>query len=737
MPSGPTVNLVRNRRLIAGAVTAVLVAGCGDDAPMGPVGSATIVVSLAGTWDFTPAGGTPTQIQVPGGGWSKQGFTATSGTYQTRIAVPARGGAQTTLVEFGAVNHEATLSIDGVVVGTTTTSFTPALFDLTPFVVPGREHVLTVVVKGRNALTTAGRGRLVPDAAGWSRNIPQGIFRSAELRVLPDIYVSDVFVRTSVAGDTLTFDAWIANSGPVDRTITVTASLDSWNRESFDYPLIPASSLAVRAGETAQVTVGPVAWGLGAGAVWWPNVPYRDDYVAKLHNLRVAVVDGGALIHERVQRFGFREVTQAQADAQSTYFYLNGVRVNFRGDNLQGANYDSIVTDGGPGDAYDTFPGFLAPSAGNPGWPQAVRNYQRLNYNVNRIHQEPATPYMLDVADELGFMIIGETAIRGSNRDQDFVGGHDNMVEHARALVRRDRNHPSVVRWSQSNEANLSPLDSVQFQDDLYRAIVALDPTRPVSADVFENGNVYDALTYSNFSVIPHYVGGLGAYTDAVQMRADRPYGQGELIWPADQTRQGLTWFATSTMAMRAKNASDIRPYTLLSGWASVVPGVTTTMMRLEPSSLGSDNPPLYGEDNLPDPWSSPILTRIQRAFDPVLVADVDYWAANRMSNAAGDWPAEVSTLARDADVTRNLIAFNDTFAGTDVEIGWEVHAETAGGRLVSSGTEVANVPLGFAAMRSVQIHTPADGTRCILILRAKKDGVSLFEDDATWFALE
>ena len=141
---------------------------------MRPVGSATIVVSLAGTWNFTPAGGTPTQIQVPGGGWSKQGFAATSGTYQTRIAVPARGGPQTTLVEFGAVNHEATLSVDGVVVGTSTTSFTPALFDLTPFVVPGREHVLTVVVKGRNALT-AGRGKLVPDAAGWSRDVPQGI----------------------------------------------------------------------------------------------------------------------------------------------------------------------------------------------------------------------------------------------------------------------------------------------------------------------------------------------------------------------------------------------------------------------------------------------------------------------------------------------------------------------------------------------------------------------------------
>jgi hypothetical protein len=49
---------------------------------------------------------------------------------------------------------------------------------------------------------------------------------------------------------------------------------------------------------------------------------------------------------------------------------------------------------------------------------------------------------MLDVADEMGFMIIDETAIRGSNGDQDFVEGLANMRAHADALVRRDRNHP-------------------------------------------------------------------------------------------------------------------------------------------------------------------------------------------------------------------------------------------------------------------------------------------------------
>jgi hypothetical protein len=52
-------------------------------------------------------------------------------------------------------------------------------------------------------------------------------------------------------------------------------------------------------------------------------------------------------------------------------------------------------------------------------------------------------------------------------------------------------------------------------------------------------------------------------------------------------------------------------PYTLLSGWASFVPGVQTTIMTIE-----QGGPPLFGENNLPDPWSSPILTRIQMAFN-------------------------------------------------------------------------------------------------------------------------
>ena len=58
-------------------------------------------------------------------------------------------------------------------------------------------------------------------------------------------------------------------------------------------------------------------------------------------------------------RFGFRESRQVGPN-----FELNGVLINYRGDNLQPADYDSI-DNGGRGDAIDTLPGFLRPSATN------------------------------------------------------------------------------------------------------------------------------------------------------------------------------------------------------------------------------------------------------------------------------------------------------------------------------------------------------------------------------------
>jgi len=688
--------------------------------------------SIAGTWDFTPAGGSKRSIQVPGGGWAKQGVNAASGTYATQITVPASGAAQTTLIEFGAVNFQATLSVDGKEVGTNTTSFTPSVFDVTKFVTPGKQHAISVLIKGGQAMKNSSGKWLIPMAADWSPNVAQGIFRSALLRVLPDVYISDAFVRTSVTDDTITYDALITNTGSTSQDVTLSGALSSWNCDAFTYPTIADKTVTAAPNTTTTVTVGPIKWGLGTKSTWWPNVPFQADYTARLHNLSLQMSRGGKVAHSKVVRFGFRQSERKRADANHVYYYLNGIRVNLRGDNIQGADYDSI-DNGGKGDAYDTLPGFLPPTAQNPGWPQAVRNYQRLNYNFIRIHQELASPYMLDTADELGLMLMGESAIRCSNQNVDFVASHDTMVNHVKAMVLRDRNHPSIIRWSQANEPNgcYQNGDSNQFEADLFNAMTKLDGTRPISADCWFGCGNY-GLPSPDFAVSQHYSSGLGKYSEEVNASKDNPTGQGEYIWSSDNTRQGLTWFGTSAMAMRRQDGVDIRPYTLLSGWASFIPGVKRAQMTIE-----QGGPPVFGEDNLPDPWSSPIIRRIQNGFSPVLVADKDYWEANKMSNANGDWPASVPTIAKGATRATTLLIFNDTFSGTSVDVTWEIHSDSPTGSKGASGTFTVDVPFATMATKSVTITAPASGTKCYLVLRAAKNGTTLFEETDEVFTLQ
>ncbi len=707
-----------------------------DASAGGQCGPSTVAepfsTSIAGAWDFTPAGGAKRTLQVPGGGWFKQGVNAASGTYATQITVPDSGATQTTLIEFGAVNFQATLSVDGKVVATNTTSFTPSVFDVTKFVTPGKQHAISVLIKGGQAMKDSSGKWLIPMASDWSPNVAQGIFRSAMLRVLPDVYISDAFVRTNVTDGTLTYDVLITNTGSTSQDVTLSSALSSWNCDAFTYPTIADKTVTAAPNSTTTTTIGPIKWGLDMKSYWWPNVPYQADYTARLHNLSLQMSRGGKIAHSKVVRFGFRQSERKRADANHIYYYLNGIRVNLRGDNIQGADYDSIDT-GGKGDAYDTFPGFLSPSTGNPGWPQAVRNYQELNYNFIRIHQELASPYMLDTADELGLMLMGESAIRCSNQNVDFVAAHDTMVSHVQAMVLRDRNHPAIIRWSQANEPNgcYQNGDSNQFEADLFNAMTKLDGTRPISVDCWFSCGDY-GLPVPDFAVSQHYSSGLGKYSEEVNASKDNPTGQGEYIWSSDNTRQGLTWFGTSAMAMRRQDGVDIRPYTLLSGWASFIPGVKRTQMTIE-----QGGPPVFGEDNLPDPWSSQSIRRIQNGFSPVLVADKDYWESNKMSNTNGDWPSSVPAIAKGATRPTTLLIFNDTFSGTSIDVTWEIHSDSPTGTKGDSGTFTIDVPLATMGTQSITFTAPTSGTKFYLVLQAQKSGTTVFQETDESFTLQ
>ena len=167
------------------------------------------------------------------------------------------------------------------------------------------------------------------------------------------------------------------------------------------------------------------------------------------------------LVDRRTVRFGFREVW-----LEDHKLILNGVRINLRGDAW---HYQGFV---------QQFPEYAA------NW---YRLCKETGINFIRLHAMPYPQFYLDLADEMGMLLVSESAIYGSSKAM--AADHPEFLaachSHLRDFVRRDRNHPSVVIWSMQNEMRW-----VDGRDGYKAAMPALtavmkaeDGTRPISYD--------------------------------------------------------------------------------------------------------------------------------------------------------------------------------------------------------------------------------------------------------------
>jgi hypothetical protein len=620
------------------------------------------------------------------------------------------------------------------------TAFTAQHVDLSRHVEAGGRYLLRIEVRSHR-----GGRPIAPHWAEWCECIARGIFRSVSLGFYPEVRIADVFVRTSVQREELRYDVWLANGGKRDRELELSGSLTSWNGAQWPYPGLPVTRHRVPAGQTVRVSSGPMAWKAGRDSYWWPNIPYRVGYRCQLHRLELLLRCDARPDHRATTRFGFRELEQ-----RARRYVLNGVPVNFRGDNLQVANYDRI-DHGGRGDAIDTLPGLLPPSAENPGWPKAVDNFLRLNYNTQRAHMGPWAPYMLDVCDEMGLMLVGESASRWNGFDMENGRGfHETKC--LRDIVLRDRNHASILRWSLKNEAQC--LDPA-YHRELYDAVKELDDTRPMIEEIvivdraaFDVDKVFALIKErGDFTWLEHYLcyrAGTAPraepgtqqveisttrFNDAVISLEDRPWGIGEANWARGSTAAGLTWFATLIALGRARGASDMRPYVLLSSWASSIPGVRTEDFLTE-----ENRHPVFGEDTLPDPWSHPGIRLLQQSCHPLLAMDYEHWWINREGDPFGHFPSRALTLPARATVTRRISVFNDELAGDRLRLRWEVREGHPNNRLFDRGSQELMVPLGGRTDVDVAFQTPRFNTYVFVTLMVEKDGELRFSDALTHY---
>ena len=662
---------------------------------LGLAPSATEVnLASATAWTFKPDGSTtPAKtISVPAGGWRLNGFPDdTAGTYERRVEIPVIKGqsSQVTVLDFEAVNWEAIVSVGSDEAHLTQaavhlSAWTPFRVDISRLVTPGAQTLIHVHVRDRSYFKDAHDHFTVPAGPEWNDRAGRGILRALSLKVFPRVYLEDLFVHPSTQSRTFSCTASVRNSSQVRQEVTLSAKLSiaangtARSAMLVPYPAIHDSIIVLEPGETRNVILGPVKWPLQKSMDWWPNIPYRPDYSAALHLITVSATaskgNGSAIrsgasvpsreiasVHTLQVRFGF--CTMAQEGKRYT---VNGVPINLRGDSLPESTIGT--------DAFARLSGFLPPVSDRTGsrgaikcsgWPGAVRNYQRLNYNVIRMHQIPCTRYMMDVCDELGMLVIPETAIRGGGVAPENVAENPNaFTTHLRELILRDRNHPCVMKWSLENELPKAPLP---FLRKLYDTCMQTDGTRPCSIDVFDGSDCPD---WPNFAVIDHYTQPAGT-EDAVGGidRGNRPHGEGEYVWPNGAHPQGPVWFALETRDMRRHDNSDLRPYTLIDVWPSVIPLLSPTNFpdpHTFPDSLEQGGRSLLNPEA---PWSHPLLALIQRSFAPLAAFDVDYDRLNMNTNGRGEWPARIPTVPGGSTVSRRLEVFNDDLSGNEVKL--------------------------------------------------------------------
>jgi beta-glucuronidase len=329
----------------------------------------------------------------------------------------------------------------------------PFVFDITQFVRPERNQ-LVLRVDGRLAFdhvppgnVSGGPEDFFPSHAG---NFPQaqfdffpycGIQRPVWLVATPQEGLQDVSVQTELTGSRARVRVHIERTGDAKAQAR-------YHLEGFGTHVTLESAFPREA--TELVIDVPEA------ALWSPETPH-------LYDLSVELVHAGMVTDSHQLKTGLRTIA-----VEGDRLLLNGRPVHLQG---FGRHEDFPVV----GRGY--LPALI------------VKDYALMRWtgaNSFRTSHYPYSEQMLDLADQLGFLVIDETPAVGLYFREDGLEKRLALCrQYVQELVRRDRNHPCVIMWSLANEPHSASALARPFFEQLYQDAKRLDPTRPVTLASF------------------------------------------------------------------------------------------------------------------------------------------------------------------------------------------------------------------------------------------------------------
>ena len=377
--------------------------------------------------------------------------------YQRSIDIPETWSGKNILLNFGAVDYDATIYIDGKKVGRHCGAGSSFSIDITKYVKAGGSANLVIQVKDnlRGGKQPGGKQSTGFYSAGCNYTRVTGIWQTVWMEAVCPEALKRVFATPDIDQQQLVIrpEFYEENNGCM---LTV---------QVFDGKKLVSSKQASATNNT--VIVLPIK----NPKLWSPEEPNLYDVIYTVRDAKGNVLD-------KVKSYaGMRKIHLAGG-----YFYLNNKPY-----------FQRLVLDQG------FYPDGIWTAPSDEALRHDIEMSKAVGFNGARLHQKVFEERYFYWADKLGYICWGEQASWGLDVNNE-EAVRNFLTEWADEVV-RDRNHPSIVTWTPLNET-WGARDGVyvRFVNDLYEMTKAIDPTRPIndaSGDAHVKTDIWSVHDYS------------------------------------------------------------------------------------------------------------------------------------------------------------------------------------------------------------------------------------------------
>ncbi|MBP2159342.1 MULTISPECIES: beta-galactosidase GalB [Asticcacaulis] len=372
--------------------------------------------------------------------------------YRKVLDIPAADKGKSVFLDIDGAMSYATVWLNGRLVGGWPYGYSSWRVDLTPYLTVGGKNQLAIRLDNP------------PESARWYPGA--GLYRNVWLTKANPVHIAQwgTFVTTpevSKTSATVALDVAIDNDSAADTEVSVATKLYVLNADGSRSKTIAASI----ASATARVPAKGKAHLKGTTALsnprlWGPpptQTPNR--YVAV-----TTVTSKGKVIDSYETPFGVREV---KFDPDKGVF-VNGERIELKGVN----NHHDL--------------GSLGAAFNVRAAERQLEMLQEMGANSLRMSHNPPAPELLELTDKMGILVIDEVFDSWERKKTPldfhlvFPDWHEPDL---RAMLRRDRNNPSVILWSVGNEVGeqYTGQEGAAIGRKLVEIVREEDPTRPAT----------------------------------------------------------------------------------------------------------------------------------------------------------------------------------------------------------------------------------------------------------------